>query len=288
MKVDTNCSGDRRILIAKISATELSEDPRDAARSWSTLSELIISAIRSDQPPGRSTVPLVVIDLSEANPQAKTFEQWFLGGMLTKTNRVLDYVGDRGGRIVFSGLSQVAKGTGLSFASSLEKAIEVLRTYHAELKTDLDSKSSDVLTQLGSSKICLAGCPQKDVGSLSDEFRNLGINVIPGHSVGNGDKIVFCISACHGPTEGTRQSIGSLYGKSVFPIAIVLTYGDLVDDDSLRELVNVEERELLTKVLPADIVDDLPLFLDVDPNLLNKIAAQTKKTVSEVQCLKAP
>ena len=89
-----------------------------------------------------------------------------------------------------------------------------------------------------------------------------------------------------GPSEGTRKSVDSLLGKTVVPIAIVLVYADSVDDDSLRELVNCEERELLMQVIPAAIVDQLPLLLDIDPNLVNKIADLIQRTVTQITCSK--
>ncbi|MCA9176928.1 MAG: hypothetical protein KDB14_20710 [Planctomycetales bacterium] len=67
-----------------------------------------------------------------------------------------------------------------------------------------------------------------------------------------------------------------------------MTYADMVDDDSLRELVNVEERELLLRILPEDVVDDLPLLLDLDPNLANRLADLARNSTSEVRCVQEP
>ncbi len=65
-------------------------------------------------------------------------------------------------------------------------------------------------------------------------------------------------------------------------------YAEMVDDDSIRELINYEERELLTKILPGEIVDTLPLLLDLDPSLVSKIADLTRSTTTELRCSSAP
>ena len=144
------------------------------------------------------------------------------------------------------------------------------------------------MSHLPISPIALVGCPEKDVGPIEAILADSPLRRKPDATIENGDRVVFCISVCHGPTEGTRKSIQSLCGKSIIPIAIVLTYADMVKDDSLRELVNCEERALLEKVLPEKIIDDLPLLLDIDPNLVQKIADLTHRATTEVQCLYAP
>ena len=138
------------------------------------------------------------------------------------------------------------------------------------------------------SPIALVGCPKRDVGPVESCLADSGLNLRSTGAIENGDRVVFCISAYYGPTDGTRKSIESLCGKSVVPIGIVLTYADMVDDDSLRELVNVEERELLLRILPEDVVDDLPLLLDLDPNLANRLADLARNSTSEVRCVQEP
>ena len=49
-----------------------------------------------------------------------------------------------------------------------------------------------------------------------------------------------------------------------------------------------KERALLMKVLPEEVVDALPLLLDLDPNLAAKIVDLTKNTTSEIRCSKGP
>lgn len=134
----------------------------------------------------------------------------------------------------------------------------------------------------------LIGCPAKDVGAIERSLANSPLNLRPKGTIENGDRVLFCISVCDGPTEGTRRSIESLAGKSIIPIAIVLAYAEMVTDDSLRELINCEERALLATVLPENVVDDLPLLLDLDPNLVHKISDLTKRTSSEVRCSHSP
>jgi hypothetical protein len=135
--------------------------------------------------------------------------------------------------------------------------------------------------------IALIGCPEKDVGAIESRLAKAALNLRPKGTLEKGDHVLFCISASHGPTEGTRTSLESLQGKSIIPIAIVLTYADVVTDDSLRELINCEERALLATVLPENVVDDLPLLLDLDPNLVHKISDLTKSALSEVRCAHA-
>lgn len=132
--------------------------------------------------------------------------------------------------------------------------------------------------------VALVGCPEKDTLSVKHLLRSSPLNLRPDGVVENGDRVLFCISACHGPSVETRLSVRSLAGKSIVPVAVVLACADLVTDDSLRELINCEERALLATVLPEDLVDELPLLLDLDPNLAHWISELICRTDSDVRC----
>ena len=59
------------------------------------------------------------------------------------------------------------------------------------------------------SPIAFIGCPTKDVGPVEKCVVNSRFHLRPAGRVDNGDRVVFCISACYGPTVGTRKAIES-------------------------------------------------------------------------------
>jgi hypothetical protein len=130
------------------------------------LSELIVSAISSEQSPNRFAVPLVAIDFSEANPQTESFKQWIVLGSTFKSIEFHNYVSDRAGKIVFCGFSSQpnCEGRPINLTLTLQDAIEDLRNYKAGLKADFDVAPADVLNQLGSLDICLGRMSQQRSG----------------------------------------------------------------------------------------------------------------------------
>lgn len=283
MKIDNSLVGDDQILVVTLSESDVSEDQNEALENWRALNESITSAL-SSQLPSRTAVPLLVIDFSKTNAQPKVLRQWFRWDFSWRGNGFYNYVTSRTGKIVAVGLADLAYGSFESRTSTLDEAFDLLRNYRARLKTDLDLSPSDVRKRLTSQKICLVGCPEKDLGNLPEQFRRFGIESEPIKAIANRDKVIFCLAATDGPSKGTRKSVELLHGKTIVPIAIILVYSDSVTDDSLRELANCEERELLSKVLPLDTVDGLPLLLDIDPNLMTKVVDLLQKTTTEVKC----
>lgn len=85
----------------------------------------------------------------------------------------------------------------------------------------------------------------------------------PAGAVAEGDYVIFCISCSDGPTEVTLQPVVECAGRTIVPLAIVPTH--YIDDDSLRSLVTLEERELLSRILPSEEGDRLPVLYAFDP-----------------------
>lgn len=135
--------------------------------------------------------------------------------------------------------------------------------------------------------VALIGCPEHDIGPVEDVFLASPLQVRPRGVIEQGDRTLFCISCNDGPTQGTRQAVEALHGKSIIPIAIVLTYAELTDDDSLRSLITLEERVLLSRVLPESVVDELLVLHDFDPNLVGKIQDLMRSKTTEVYCSSA-
>jgi len=272
--------GGCRILEVTLSQDHRLSEPRDALRAWTALSTLVVNAFRTDESGSRLDIPLVAIDLVEAAPQAGVFENWLLLGEMCKVDRMTSFVRDRSGKVVFHGLVAPSTRQGLTLVRTLPDAIEMLRNHEASLRAALDLTLRDAPARFGSSRLCLVGCPSSDLGTLPAELGGLGIDVIPVTSIVPGEVVAFCLSVSEGPTAGTRASVEALSGKLISPIAIVLVYCDSVDDDSLRALIDIEERELLMRVLPKETVDELPVLQDVDPTLISKLAdlAHAKRT----------
>jgi hypothetical protein len=68
----------------------------------------------------------------------------------------------------------------------------------------------------------------------------------------------------------------------VAPVAVVLTR--VLDNDSLRDLVTLEEMELLSRVLPSEVVERLPLYYDFDPGLARKLLCPISEGLTMITC----
>lgn len=294
MKCETKVFEDKKILVVTLSANDVSGNLASAhldrefetLEAWANLDESIVESIREMQAGDRSAIPLVVMDLSDVDSDSESIEYWLRYGVSQKGNEILRFVRDRGGATVLVALSNPLSIKGILSAKTLEDGIFHVLKYVENFKTALEEQHADILSHDGGLNLCMVGCPEKDLGSIPKEFERFGIGVTSAEVASDCDPVVFCISVADGPTEGTRQAVNSLQGKTVVPLAIVLVYADVVDDASLRDLVNFEERDLLMSILPADIVDGLPLFLDVDPNLVRRITDLAKNTKTLVHCLR--
>lgn len=136
----------------------------------------------------------------------------------------------------------------------------------------------------GVATLSLVGCPTHDLADLHEGLQALRMNLRPAGVVQDGDYVVFCVSCTDGPTQGTRAAVDRCTGHVVVPLAVVLTRAELVDDDSLRELLKCEELELLCRVMPRAVVERLPLYYDFDPGLPGKLNAIIAAGINPVTC----
>jgi hypothetical protein len=132
--------------------------------------------------------------------------------------------------------------------------------------------------------LTLVGCADHDLADLPQRLAASGLEVRSPGVVQDGDHVVFCISCCDGPTDGTRLAVASCAGRTVVPIAIVLTRAELVLDESLRELVTLEEMELLRLILSHEEVHRLPLLYDFDPLLAKRLRSWMDAGTPVIQC----
>jgi uncharacterized protein (TIGR02996 family) len=153
-----------------------------------------------------------------------------------------------------------------------------------QLRPDLDAEWFALVIRLGPVALCLIGSPDSDLADLPQHLQAAGVSVRPAGVVRNGDYVVFCISCPDGPTSATREAVLRCAGRTVAPVAIVLTRAELLENDSLRELVTMEEMELLSLVLPRDEVERLPLYWDFDPGLARKLLALISAGPTMITC----
>ena len=121
--------------------------------------------------------------------------------------------------------------------------------------------------------VSLVGCPERDVGDVPQRLQSSRLEIRHVGTVADGDYVVFCISCTVGPSDGIRRTVARCAGRTIKPLAIVLTEYQLVDNESLRDLMTVEEMELLSQVVPRAVVERLPLYYDFDPSLAAKLIA---------------
>jgi uncharacterized protein (TIGR02996 family) len=153
-----------------------------------------------------------------------------------------------------------------------------------QLRPTLDPGWFALVVRLGPAALCLIGSPEHDLAELPQRVSGLGMNVRPPGVVQTGDYVVFCISCPDGPTPGTREAVRRCAGRTVAPVALVLTRAEALDDDSLRDLVTLEEMELLSHVIPREEVERLPLYYDFDPGLTSKLLARVSEGPRMISC----
>jgi len=153
-----------------------------------------------------------------------------------------------------------------------------------QLRPALDAEWFALVVRLGPAALCLIGCPASDLAELPKQLPGAGVNVRPPGVVRNGDYVAFCISCPDGPMPGTLEAVLRCAGRTVAPVAIVLTRAELIDNDSLRELVTAEEMELLSRVIPRQEVERLPLYYGFDPGLARKLLSRVSEGPPMITC----
>lgn len=243
---------------------------------WQLLDAPIIESLEAVGNKSRFQVSWIVIDFSRLASPSERLGDWVAYQDLAPP-QIVHYVRDRNGKLLLLGPDNLLANSRCrrklnwgSWVRSWDQALEAFRQHAAELKTDLDLVHSDEVSSSLASRIRLVGCPDNDLGYLPEELLKFGIDVEVGEPFESGDKVVFCLSSTLSITDGTRKALDSLRGKEIYPIAIVLVYADLVNNDSLRQLTTVEERELLSWKcqIPSD---DLPCLQDVAPDFVSQI-----------------
>jgi uncharacterized protein (TIGR02996 family) len=153
-----------------------------------------------------------------------------------------------------------------------------------QLRPALDPEWFALVIRLGPAALCLIGCPATDLADLPQKLPASGVRVRPLGVVQNGDYAVFCISCPDGPMQDTRDAVLRCAGHTIAPVAIVLTRADMLENDSLRDLVTHEEMELLSLVIPRHEVERLPLYYDFDPGLGRKLLSLIYEGPAMITC----
>ncbi len=153
-----------------------------------------------------------------------------------------------------------------------------------QLRPTLDPEWFALVVRLGPAAVCLIGSPEYDLAELPQRLPASGVNVRPPGIVQDGDYVVFCISCLDGPTAGTQEAMRRCGGRTLAPVAIVLTRADMVDNDSLRDLVTAQWMEWLSQVIPSEQVERLPLYYDFDPSLARKLLARIYAGPAMIPC----
>lgn len=269
-----------RILEITLSSGDISTDERNAMSSWKELSDLIEASIRREGP----AVPLVAVNLLESAPSPEQFETWSRNGAWWKGDRAFSFVHSRAGSLVFFGVKPGPWRGKAPVYESENEAFEGLRAHEKSVRQEREAANSTAFDRLGTPRLCLVGCHSRDLSTLPRDFNNLGIEIVSPKALQPCELVLFCVSVADGPTEGTRLSISSLSGKEITPLAVVLVHSAVINDDSMRSLINMEERDLLSAVLPKECVDNLPVLLDCDPTLISKVASIARQGPDSFCC----
>lgn len=145
---------------------------------------------------------------------------------------------------------------------------------------------SPALPPGGHGRLFAVGCSEKDLGDIPAQLRESGFEVVDSatDSVADGDHVIFCVSCASGPTEGTNRSYLRCSGREIVPVCIVCNFSDVVEHESLIELVAMETMEILSEILPKDVVESLPQFYDFDLNLTEKINDRLNEKLQAFRC----
>src|SRR5262245_12166122 len=153
-----------------------------------------------------------------------------------------------------------------------------------QLRPALDAEWFALVIRFGPAGLCLIGSQDTDLADLPQRFLASGVNVRPFGVVRNGDYVIFCISCTDGPMPNTRDAVLRCAGHAIAPVAIVLTKVELSANDSLRNLVTMEEMELLSQVIPRDEVERLLIYYDFDPGLVRKLLSLINEGPAIITC----
>lgn len=185
---------------------------------------------------------------------------------------------DRGGEMCLCGpssdlLEKSRLGGFFPFTKSPHEAVERLLPVRASSAVGRENLAAPPVHMLDGAVVSLVGCPKRDVGDVPQRLQSSRLEIRHVGTVADGDYVVFCIFCTVGPSDGTRRTVARCAGRKIKPLAIVLTEYQLVEDETLRDLVTAEEMELLSQVVPRAVVERLPLYYDFDPSLAAKLIA---------------
>ncbi len=169
-------------------------------------------------------------------------------------------------------------------ARTVDDAISSILESH-----DVFPRRSDVPAEPhtgGPHRLFAVGCTEQDLSDIPEQLRDAGFEVADSStdSVKDGDHVIFCISCSWGPTDGTKSSVRSCSGREIFPVCIVWNFSEVVVDHSLLELVTLEMNELLSEILPQEVIDSLPVFYDFDLDLPARIIDRSSQKLLSFRC----
>ena len=168
---------------------------------------------------------------------------------------------------------------------SIEEATEKLLPYRKPLLVDTEQNLASFADLFQHRNLVFVGSEESDTCQLPVRFKNAGVYVRHHSLAEDGDDVVFCVSALNGPMEKTRSAVTALKGKTIRPLAIVRTNILEFDyDPELHELIVMEMRELISRLLPEQIINALPRFEEFDPGLVCKIAKLMKEDRDPIVC----
>lgn len=168
--------------------------------------------------------------------------------------------------------------------ASVDNGIAMILSHHDVFPGPSDSRST--ISPGNLIRIFAVGCAEKNLSDVPDQLRKAGFEVADSAAdvVSDGDHVLFCLSCAHGPTAGTERSVLGCSGREIVPVGVVKNFSDVVEFDSLMELVSMEMNILLAKILPEDLIERLPSFYDFDLDLPAKIADRLKQNLDSIRC----
>lgn len=177
-----------------------------------------------------------------------------------------------------------SRNSSFPVVETVEEAIASIMKCH-----DVFPGRSDVPVVLpadGPGRIFAVGCAEQDLSDIPEQLRETGFEVAESatDTVKDGDHVIFCVSCSCGPTDGTKSSVRSCAGREIIPVGIVWNFSEVVVDKSLLELVSFEMKDLLSEILPQEVIDSLPVFYDFDLNLPANIAGRLNQKLLSFRC----
>lgn len=283
MNIETKVFNDKRVFVVKVTSSEAVGAEKKDRQFYHNFQQTIITELRSHLHDRLEVPPLLAIDFGNLNLSFESFkEHWFFPiarykagifsykGALVFCGVKLEPTSERANSLVEPSLDTdkwVEKYVEPSLEIAIEKWMEGLTAF----TTDREVVTPNAAGSSPSLRICLVGCPEMDILDLPEEFVKFGIEVVTSPPTSDADYLIFCLNSSNGPMPGTRAAVAACRDNSLRPLAIVFTNSSLTDDDSLRELIEMEERELLSTILAIETVDSLPVLQDLDPMLVSKV-----------------